>query len=600
MYKYASNEPVPTWICGVCHDHEAKNLSLLKDKTYYCASCMSYRLLKLRIDVISTLYYNTRVGNEVERVLDDCLNNEARVFLTNYLDSDKGEAGKMSQTCEIQVSVASVARLAHVLLNVENAEHFKRLKQLKSLVESKRKENEAIRHRIAELKNKVKVKDEALRVSLKGLDNNYGSDKPRASHLFESSQELVLGKQQRMVDNFKLDLVCELANFWNVHLLWKNVGSCISLLGSPILSAGRILHYNVSLVNSGMDKLLKFIMLMSKYLGIELPFPVITKDGVLVLRDTSQESLYWVLLPLVNENKEPLISLLELKQDQLRQFSGGLARMIVNMVRILIILDPRVKLDALQISDLLKMDELFALIVKRFDDLEAQRDRIREEKREQTRDLRLLKRGPAGQKWKAVMQNNTERWWFWKRAVPAPIVAPPSKKTSREFRKTGSDPLCYQLLKTEKVDLLARISVIPLNDDMSSSVKSATSIFGASVRDLMDDTDFFASKLYGFFTSEIVRAVESYTMTNTTTLTMDSSSSSGYQQVNIPLSLTASKDNNNNNNNDQDHSNKSVKELKHSSTILRKEFIARKVSNSSQRMASKRSNIDNWEFIDNL
>ncbi|QPG76038.1 hypothetical protein FOA43_003424 [Brettanomyces nanus] len=548
------------YVCEICHDNDVSKSLSSRKKKYYCASCINFSLLKLKLKTLTTVYYNSRAGHEVGQVLEDCLDNNASVSLKKYLNGSEDRRNDKDQLLgKLVPSIDSVARLAYVLLNVENIEQKKRLDRLKEMVEEQTTSNKLMRDKISDLRRQLEEKRQCINEKTKQLNAEHKESLSQVASSFEETNHMVF-RQRALVDSAKLDLMADIIKLWNIQLLRASSGISVSILGLPVLSIDKLIYCSVPLINACMERLMWFVLLGAKYLSLQLPFCLILEDGwpKIVWNGTT----YSVSLPLTSKRiGEPLGSLMEVNQGQLKRFALSLAMVIADLIRVVNTVDPSFSLQSssgLRMSNFMHTDEMVAVILKQLEWLKDRRRLIREEKHAQSRQLLLLKRMLGDR-----LSPKPSIWLFWRKhgAMNAAQDTAQNHSTLAPI-KTVYDPLCDMLMRTQKVSLIDRLSKTAWNDDLANSMKSI-----ASLVYLQEDIRVLGNSLYNYIVSEIVKAVESYSMINTTTL-MDSSTSSGYQQISIP-------------------------QLRHSdsSAVMRKHALQ-----TNRKVANKASN-DNWEMI---
>lgn len=455
-------------LCGICNGHNGNS-----KKKYYCASCMSNMLLKKRLETIETRWFNGKASSEVSQVFEDCRDYDDQKFLRAYL---AGEVAGLRDDTVLEgliPSRESVARLAYVLMTVNNAEKQQRLDELKKKIAEKRQTNDQLKMQLETTKNTVAERSKQLERD-KGITKQPDSVQTKVDGLLS-----LIACQSKMLHNIRLDLVADLAKMM--------VSGSSEIMGSPVFSLDSILHYSMPLVVSSTEKLVRFVEIAAGYLDCSLPFDIEFDQGYLRVGGITLNSIVGTETSIVE-------SLVELNQDQLMLFSTVISYVAADLLTLYMQLEGVTT--NMNASDVLALDKIFHGVVQRMQALLTERDWHRVEVQRETVELLHSKR-----KWR---NNRVIR-----KASKDNQLANPTRII------TLTDPLIAQLLAIERVDLRSS-SLALLGTELDSSIWSAQSLSGASVNEIFDSTDEFASRLHSFFMAGIARAMESYSLSNTT------------------------------------------------------------------------------------
>ncbi|CDK29900.1 unnamed protein product [Kuraishia capsulata CBS 1993] len=363
--------PHPTH-CGVCNVNYAdptkvkpfqqqsknSNGSVLN---LTCASCINFKLLKLKLELIETDRISQLASNQVDGVLSHCINGRASGFIQEYLDvGDKGTdrqkllsqtAGSNSHVSIPLPSADSAARLAQVLLSVE-VSHYKRsisrnktrIAMLAQEVDSLKAELEAPKENLRQ--RRIHLEEETTKLQdmyAKSRDLiqrgivEYRNEKSDAvkkllsnarSKMFQQEikvfgvKEVNYSKKlhSKQLAEFKANSQSKHQNYDRIQSLNRNLIANIRLYNKakepvfddlklmmcfiPIIPIPQFFNFSAPIINTSLENICRFIQIMSLYLNVSLPYDMVvfpTPEFVHGINKKTQQNLE-PLRPLFSSN----------------------------------------------------------------------------------------------------------------------------------------------------------------------------------------------------------------------------------------------------------------------------------------------------------
>lgn len=312
--------------CGICNTQKSST-------DFYCASCLNFRLLKHRLNLIHVQTVNQTAIKDINNVLDLCFGEGNRDFLLNYA------SGKQSPPIS-SVNNDAIARLAFMLMNVNTITHLNQLDKIWTLVEQKRIENDKMNEKLKLLRER-KSKLQKIVDTIKGSTK----DETDIGGKYMINQRIV-DLQVSIIDKERCQLLFNVLEWWNVS---ESRGR-ISIMSIPIVPVTGITNYQMSLILESFLKTCQFLQVISKILGIRLVYEMGTKynelrvgDKVLKFKEITQFS--------------------ELSHFGQKEFCLSISKIIQNLIIILVQLDPKFRTEEVSFHDVLRFDKLLIRII---------------------------------------------------------------------------------------------------------------------------------------------------------------------------------------------------------------------------------------------
>jgi hypothetical protein len=343
--------------CGICY-YKPEDGSGMGRETFYCAACIQFKLLKYNLNKLHIQKITSMAVNDINKVLNVCLGDKSRVFLKKYINGEYIEE-KLIGT---NVNIDSVARLAFMLMNVEMITKQNHLKEIDELITLKRKQTKNIEDRILMLKQIKEMKQkrvQKLKIDIEYMKNNNDNNNNNNNNNILKNKNKVkiknilydnemIMRQEQILDNQRRLIIFDIIVLWNIeiHSVKK-----ISILFAPIVSIDEITKYNLDFVFETFLKSCEFVDILSKVIGIEIPFEIGTEYNELRIGDK-----------IFKFNGKNGIS--ELSKFGILELCVGISRIILNVVILLREIDESFKHEAVSIANLLAYNELLVRVVK--------------------------------------------------------------------------------------------------------------------------------------------------------------------------------------------------------------------------------------------
>ncbi|TID28606.1 hypothetical protein CANINC_002362 [Pichia inconspicua] len=300
------------------------------DPQTFAKICTNFRLLKYRLNLIHLQSTNGTATNDINQVLELCSENKSRKFLEAYLN------GELKPIVN-EVSNDSIARLAFMLMNMNTVTQINQLDEVWQIVQKRQEENEKLSVELVNLSNRKKELEERrnhLRTENLPIVNN-----ELVSQQLIDLQYITRKKIQDMQ-------IFQILNWWRLE---ENNGR-ISLMSIPIIPVTNLTHYHMSLVLESFLKTCQFLKVLSNIYGIQLPHPMGTFQNQLRVGDR-------IL------NVRDLARFSELSNYGRKEFCICIAKILQNMIKFILHLNPEYRSTDLSFHDLLRFDKLLIHIV---------------------------------------------------------------------------------------------------------------------------------------------------------------------------------------------------------------------------------------------
>ncbi|KAF6014188.1 hypothetical protein HII13_000533 [Brettanomyces bruxellensis] len=507
----ASSRLVVQPVCGICHNSQPRSDHELTARKYFCSSCTSFRLLKLRLKMLLVFQNGEVSGKMVNSILNECLDERAYPYLQRYIASNGLDQKKLVPQAE------SVARLASVILNVENSQRELLIKQLRRKLSTLNDTCGNIQGKLTEIQNSIVRRKRIVEREQQLLKARKQSIQDGINGSLIDSRNGHLPKQEMLIETVRLKLVYSMFDVWSVRMLHDDIGSSVAILGVPIVRTGEILNYSTRIVNCTLINLQRFIMWILEYMTISIPYNVSLSEGMPVIFDLTVHKDFAVYVSKTNKQVAPLRSIIELGPHRLKHFCEAMARQIIILTRIMLTVSPESLSAFSSLSDILKTDQIVATIVK--------------------------KNHEFGYDTEAGIREKS--FFFWK--LPKKIYrkevkqssksnVPPTKSTNEYSIKEYAEILNGEQLDFS--DIASLISGTSWEAESSSNTRTSEKVFDGSIpsEEALEDPSLFASELYAYLHCQIRKIADVRSASSKLLSIMNSSSiSSAFQQINLSV-----------------------------------------------------------------
>ncbi|ODV87055.1 hypothetical protein CANARDRAFT_84786 [[Candida] arabinofermentans NRRL YB-2248] len=340
MQVYNPNPFLVTTTCGICHDTTHGNHRSATNKiSYYCPSCLNFKILKVKLNLVNLEFFNSRASDEINKVLDDCIKGHSAGFLRKYLNNEI-DLNLHSGNQELEgltPSLDAIARLSYMLLNVETTLFKRNLNLIRHNNQKQRVNNESIRFRIKSMRELVRERKQELINKKNELEKSHQISVETINNVTIDIKESKLNKTDKLISNTRLNHLKELIKICHVEVLPhgvkaknecdvretttddrlsvstlkpKSISFSLDKLNetltaglkqkqmdltsdtnnsneinstiffTPVIPIQKYLNYSIPSINDSLQKLSLFISLASEYLDFELPFPIIMNHGI--------------------------------------------------------------------------------------------------------------------------------------------------------------------------------------------------------------------------------------------------------------------------------------------------------------------------------
>lgn len=252
--------------CGVCGNHQ---------KQLYCSGCATHLTLRPRINVLNV---NTQLNS-----LKQSVSNTLEGHSTTDVPASEGSA----YPCDSTGNKAHITQLTTKteLLTRKLKEIQQHTNQTKRHATMLRQKTQLIRSESDKLRT---LNTEVGTIAHAQYDEYIAGKRARENELEKCYKDMLylsLGLQTKCCH--------ELLDIFSLKKKRKKVGYEIVLGSNIVPELTQLGHYSVTTINSGMERVATFIMLLASYLGIRLPHDIILprKSQPFVLIGTSRESL---------------------------------------------------------------------------------------------------------------------------------------------------------------------------------------------------------------------------------------------------------------------------------------------------------------------
>ncbi len=576
MNDESSSKLVVRPVCGICHNSQLRSNHGTTERKYYCSGCMSFRLLKLKLKLLAVSWNGQKSGERVDSILDECLDKKAHSTLQNYIASSYPRASIDHKDKEKVIpQTGSIARLANVILKVENLQHEVLIKQLNAKLTTL---NTACR----DMKVKLHVLQDAISRQKNKIDREKNIIYTKKQTLHKSlrdssvnSSNGYLAKQEKWVRTAKLNLVYTMFSIWNVKVIKEDLGSSIEILGIPVIPINDIICYSTNIINCTLTNLQRFIVWISEYMAISMPYRVSIVKGMPIISDITPSKDSYVCIRQSSELTNALPrSIVELGPHQLKELCEAIARQIIVLSKILFSICPESLSQFITLSDLLRTDRIVATIVEKISKLAvAQKDTAKN-----SHQMKYTKKA---------------YFFFWQKQKEKPVQsvqhqslddnhindALSAKNTNKDYEKISSE-----ILKAERLDFNDLASLITstfLDMEGSNSINASCIVFKGSIpcEEVLDDPNLLAGELYAYLCQQIRKFAEIKNASSRSLGTLNSSStSSAFQQINLPPNSNS---------------------IKHSPVLRSRNSLAssRNSVYNTHLVKGKHSSLDKWEVV---
>lgn len=352
--------------CGICNS----DCIDYPKKTYFCSSCMNFKLLKYNLNKINLQNINSIVVNDINNVLKVCFDENVKLFLKDYIKykenlNIQSNLSKKNDNLEnTNVSKDSVAKLAFMLINVDINKTKRNIKTLDQLVNLEIDKCNKIEEKIRILKN-VKDNKQKLINKLKNECNlKLVNEKINKIHLdIENFKINIINKQNNYLINKQLNEIYNLIFLWNIKIINNNK---LSILYSPILPINGLIKYSTDLILNSIIKTSLLIDQLYKILRFKTPFEINNFKNNILIGDISIK---------FNEFNE-ILNINQLNNIQLIKFSVCLSRLILNIIILLIRIDNNFKIEDENMSFLFNYDKLIIKIINKITNFKTNNEKI--------------------------------------------------------------------------------------------------------------------------------------------------------------------------------------------------------------------------------
>lgn len=388
-------------VCGVCHCSSNN----YPKKTFYCPSCISFKLLKYNLNKINLLNVNSIATHDINSVLNACFGDNVTQFLTKYAN-DYDKERKDDKLEGTNVSIESVARLAFMLMNVDLLKKQEHIKSIGQLVEEKRKQSEKLEARIRMLKEKKKNKQRLISLYRQRVEEEMTTELQSIIEVKRLLGTGIVTQQNEYITIQQKRKLYDLALLWNIRII---NGTKLTILYTPILPISFLVRHSMDLILNSFMKSCELVEAFARMLGTDVPYRINTIRNDFAIGDFVYEL----------KNKR---NVFELSHIQILKLSMGVARVILNVVVLLRRVDVTYQFEHITPKDLLSYDMLLVRLIERIAGDEGFKElswRIRRfEEREvvhQSGKPPLDKKPRAGRKsslWGNWFRSNTEETQF--------------------------------------------------------------------------------------------------------------------------------------------------------------------------------------------
>lgn len=329
--------------CGICKCHPAQ----YPGKTFYCPSCVNFKLLKYNLNNINLDHVNSIAIDDINKILKVCFGTNVKQFLLNYINtSTNNTENKMDNT---NVSIAAVARLAFMLMQVEIVKEKEHIKTVSQLIQTKRTTSQKLETKIQMLKEKKLKKQKLINIHREKIQPKLNKE---ISKVLEDTHVLQLGivtRQHGFITIRQMKNFYDLIYLWNIKIINKK---SLIILYTPIISITDIAKYSMDLILQSFMKSSEFVDTVSRIFSVDLPFAIKTRNNNFSIGDISYKF-------------KDLDDIFYLNKLQMLRFCIGISRLILNAVILLQKLN-KIKtshFNNMSLEDLLSYDQLLITLI---------------------------------------------------------------------------------------------------------------------------------------------------------------------------------------------------------------------------------------------
>lgn len=325
--------------CGVCGNYQ---------KQLYCSGCATHLTLRPRINVLNV---NTQL-NSLKQSVSNTLEGHST-------DTESGESNAYHSN--------STGNKAHITQLTTKAELLTRkLKEIQQHTSQTKREASTLRHKTQFIQNEL-GKQRGLNIELGTTAHSQYDQYTVGKHARESELEKCYRDMLHLSLGLQAKCCLELLDIFSLKKKRKKVGYEIVLGTNIVPELTKLGHYSVTTINSGIERVSTFIMLLASYLGIRLPHDIILprKSQPFVLIGTAQESL---VLP------HSVKTMMRSSTREFHHYCSLLGMLVLNVTHVALKLGiPGIN----DLEDVVKIHQLVAQIYLRLESLIKQSHQIK-------------------------------------------------------------------------------------------------------------------------------------------------------------------------------------------------------------------------------
>lgn len=339
--------------CGICN---CDSIDYPK-KTYFCPSCMNFKLLKYNLNKINLQNINSIIVHDINNVLKICFDENVKLFLKDYIKyKEKSNTQSDSTTHNLEgtnVSKDSVAKLAFMLINVDIDKTKRNIKTIDQLVNLEIEKCNKIEDKIRILKtiknNKQKIVNNLKNEKNLKLNNQMINNVQLEIQDFQNN---IVNIQNNFLKNKQLNEIYNLIFLWNIKIINNKK---LNILYSPVLPIDELFKYSIDLILNSIIKTNLLIDQLYKILRFEIPFEINNFENNLFIGDIS------IKFDSFNEKS----NIKQLSNSQLLRISVCLSRLILNIIILFIRIDNNFKIEDENITFLFNYDILLIKLINK-------------------------------------------------------------------------------------------------------------------------------------------------------------------------------------------------------------------------------------------
>jgi hypothetical protein len=411
VYPTHSSHSLSMIECGICHRAKLLPGPALQEDPFLCASCLNFRTLKYRLNIIHLLNINQIAVNDIDRILGECLL-RPQDMLARYLKMD--EKAKSLAFQKTNVSVQSVAMLGYMLVQVEAKNRRLNVESMQLLIEAKKQRNAADKSRIEMLREMKRQKEERLSSMKKNIETTTSITAKNNGNVARESECGLVKRQHSLIKQIRCSMLFDVLTLWGVEITNSEIdnstqsssgGSDLSILFIPVWNVDKLLAQSLNFIIQELLQLSQFIGVVSRILNIRLPFAMGTDRNEVRLGDR-----------LLKFNVDETDTVYRLSEMGAQALCRGIARLALNLVVILRSVDTNYEHELNSMKDLLSLDTLLVRIIhslKESIDFELlMRDKI-----SKLLAAEKMKRERRQAHHTDILQPNRQEWWWWCRLI---------------------------------------------------------------------------------------------------------------------------------------------------------------------------------------